>query len=354
LHLSSLHLTNFRNFKKKSFEFSSELNFIIGENGIGKTNVLEAVYLLGNGVSLKKSHLKWLTHVGETIASVEGHFVDEAGSSHIQIDIQDGKRSVQRDGSSVRLLRDFLGSFLVLGFSPDNLGLIKGGASARRNLIDKLAVDLNPALVSHYGAFAKALLHKRTLLKSGTTLSHLEPWNKLIAKSSSYILQQRYLAVRQLNNAVPLIYQKLFGLNLNLSLDYFSTCGTSLEEGELHSVLQSCGGRELRAKRPLIGPHLDDLNLLLDGKPLKEMASQGQIRSVAVAVLLANAEILEDSLNRSPVLVLDDVDSELDEHRRNVLFALVGEKKRQVFISSTDTRFINDSRFTSANFVCIT
>ena len=353
MHLKSLDLVDFRNFEKVGFQFSEGINFIIGENGTGKTNLLEAIYLLGNGVSLKKSHLRYLVRIGQELTTIEGKIVDEIGASTLQIELRNGKRTIFKDGNPVKLMRDFLGSFLVLGFSPDNLGLIKGGSLARRSLVDKQVIDLHPEMIGHYGMFSRSLLHKRSLLKDGSAIEHLEPWNRIIARCSSFILRERAVVVSLLNSHVPGTFQNLFGVERCVSLEYRPTYGGLFEEEAIYELLQKNRIRELRMRRPLIGPHLDDIEIRLDGKPIKEFASQGQIRSVAIALLLANAEILEEKLGRIPILVLDDVDSELDEIRKSILLTLVTGSNRQVFISSTDARFRQDVRFANSTFVTV-
>lgn len=336
MHISSVSLQHFRNFTEKSFSFGSGLNFILSQNGRGKTNLVEAIYLLGTGVSLKRSKIRALIEHGKTTATVSGSCSDDIGSFDLSITLESGRRQIFRDGKVISRMKDFLGNFLVIGFSPDSLGVVKGGAIVRRGLVDKHIIELNPPLIDFYNSYSRTLGHKRALLKQSAKPSDLRMWNELLAKSGWEIIQHRYKVIEKLNANFSEVFQDLFGEGIELSLRYLTTFGGVQSEQEIFQLLNNYLEKEIRVRRPLVGLHLDDVEILMCGRPIKEFGSQGQIRAATLALTVATARNLCSSLRQSPVLILDDVDSELDEKRRISLLRVIKATGWQVFVTSTN------------------
>jgi DNA replication and repair protein RecF len=342
LQILSLSLQNFRNFTEKSFSFGSGLNFILSENGKGKTNLVEAIYLLGTGVSLKRSKVGALIEHGHSAATVSGLCSDDVGSFSLSVTLESGRRQISRDGKLITKMKDFLGNFLVIGFSPDSLGVVKGGAAVRRGLVDKHVIELNPHLIDVYNSYSLTLAHKRALLKQGAGSSDIRMWNELLSRSGWEIVQRRYEVVDKLNANFSEVFQDLFGEGIELKLKYTTTFGGVRSEQEAFKILEKHLERELRFRRPQIGTHLDDIEILMCGRPIKEFGSQGQIRAATLTLTVATARSLYDSLNQAPVLILDDVDSELDEKRRISLLRVIEATGWQVFVTSTNLGLVGN------------
>jgi len=312
------------------------LNFILSQNGRGKTNLVEAIYLLGTGVSLKRSKIRALVEHGHTTATVSGLCSDDVGPFDLSITLDSGRRQISRDGKVIARMKDFLGNFLVIGFSPDSLGVVKGGATVRRGLVDKHIIELQPSLMDLYSSYSRTLAHKRALLKQGTIPSDIRMWNELLSRSGWEIIQRRYDVIDRLNANFSEVFQDLFGEGVDLSLRYLTTFGGVQSELEAFQLLEKYLEREVRVKRPLVGLHLDDVEILMSGRPIKEFGSQGQIRAATLALTVATARNLYNSLQQAPVLILDDVDSELDEKRRMSLLRVIKATGWQVFVTSTN------------------
>jgi DNA replication and repair protein RecF len=336
LQISSVSLQNFRNFTEHSFSFGSGLNLILAQNGSGKTNLVEAIYLLGTGVSLKRSKIKALIQHEHKVATVSGCCSDDVGAFNLSIILESGRRQIFRDGKPITRMKDFLGNFLVIGFSPDSLGVVKGGAAVRRGLVDKHIIELNPPLIDLYTSYNQTLSHKRALLKQGASPSDIRMWNELLAKSGWKIIQHRYDVVKELNASFSEVFRDLFGKGGELTLRYLTTLGEVKSEEEVFQLLERYLGREIRVKRPQVGLHLDDVEILMSGRPVKDFGSQGQIRAATLALTVATARNLYNLLHQTPVLVLDDVDSELDEKRRTSLLRVIKATGWQVFVTSTN------------------
>ena len=336
MQIRSLYLQNFRNFAENSFSFGGGLNFILSQNGRGKTNLVEAIYLLGTGVSLKRSKLRTLIKHENSAAIVSGLCSDDIGSFNLSVTVESGRRQISRDGKLITKIKDFVGSFLVIGFSPDSLGVVKGGAVVRRGLVDKHIIELNPPLIELYNFYGRTLAHKRTLLKQGANPSDIRTWNELLAKSAWEIIQRRYEVIDKLNANFSVVFQELFGEGVDLKIRYVTTFGVVRSEQEAFSTLERQLQKELRFRRPQVGIHLDDMEILMGGRPIKEFGSQGQIRAATLALTVATAQNLSNSLHQTPVLILDDVDSELDEKRRRSLLRVIRATGWQVFVTSTN------------------
>jgi DNA replication and repair protein RecF len=336
LHLSHLSLNNYRNFVSSEFSFEPEINLILAPNGKGKTNLVEAIYLLGTGVSLKRSKMNILLRHGEHRSHVAAQVCDEVGTSRVEVCIESNRRRVILDGKHVNNLREFLGTLLVVGFSPDSLSAIKGGASVRRSLIDKHIIDLYPSVIDIYSSFNKALSNKRLLLKQEPSVESLMTWNKLLADSIFQILAYRERVIKSLNEMFSVVYSELFGEQVELCLVYRSTVGKVNSSDDVFKCLQQVLPGELRSKRPQVGIHLDEVDILMGGKLLRDYGSQGQVRLTTLALLLATAYNLKSSTDKKPILILDDVDSELDRQRRHSLLHVIAKTGWQAFITSTN------------------
>lgn len=337
---------NFRNLSDQSINFDSKINFIVGSNGQGKTNIIEAVGLLSHTKSLRGAKADQLCRIGERSYSVFGK-VNSTDDQIFELGVSydHGSKAIYKNGEKVGSLASFLGNLICVTFFPKDLGLIKGMPAERRGLIDKFIIDLNPVLISNLLDYQRAVRSKNSILKSGHPQDHiLDSWDSILARLAQQITNERVRIITILEPRARDIYEQLshhrgsseqLSFNLESQLVKARQC---LTEQEILGILRAHRANDILRKSATIGPHRDDLLINIGGKDARKFSSQGQARSAAIALKLAMIELIEEHNNCSPIVLLDDVDSELDSDRRGALFNLVLSGKRQVIITGTEIR----------------
>jgi len=341
--IQSLKLYNFRNFKDEKITLAPGANVIIGRNAQGKTNLVEAVSLLSSGRSFRTSKLHELIAWGEAQAAVFGSVVASYGDLELGVCITDQGRKGCVNGGEGKGLGDYLGRLLCVTFTPSDLELIKGGPSERRRFLDRHLTDLEPKLLAVFHAYGKALRSKTKLLVQGGQSAHnLEPWNTILAENAAIILQARKRLIASIAAKINHIHNQFAledgTIELALKSDLLDRIEI-LSAAAIFDELQKKAAREIDQRRNLLGPQLDDLLITVSGQPARAFASQGQTRSLVLSLKLCVIELLEESKGESPVVLLDDVDSELDEMRSSRLLTHLLNAKRQILITGTDAQF---------------
>lgn len=355
MRLKRLFVTHLRNLVDVQFEPDPELTVLLGDNGQGKTNLLEAVHL-----SASLSPLKSGGRNGDLIARAKGNaprakvatlkaVYDVGGPLDVAVEVSHkGKKAKLSDKvlkNPTRLARELA----VVAFVPDDLMLVKGSPEARRRLLDRVAFQLDPTHLTQYRAFERALKQRNKLLKSphvdGATLAAFDgPY----IEAAAALWAARMRAMHQYGPAVASTLASILGadgpaLVLGLGATVLQPaerrCSTILDAGDLAQRLQDKVAQghaeELRRRTSLYGPHRDDVLIRLGDMPAKTGASQGQIRSIALAFRLAQLELLTAVRGTAPLLLLDDVVGELDPVRAQQLFAAVRRLRAQTFVSTT-------------------
>jgi DNA replication and repair protein RecF len=338
--ISALKLYNFRNLANQTVQFGAGANFIIGRNGQGKTNLVEAVNLLSLGRSFRTSSLAELIRWGEKACSVFATTETQSGTFELGIAVERESRKAYVNGDQVEFIASFLGRLICISFSPTDLALVKGSPHERRKFMDKHMVDLNPALMGVLVDYQRALRHKNALLKSGShDVRQLDSWNELLATAALKIHLGRVDFLERVGERAATLYAAFSesdgGLSLHLKSSSASGEGPHSAETFLERF-QSVRERELALRSTLVGPHRDEVQILLGEKPARAFASQGQSRSIVLSLKLAVLELLEERREESPVILLDDVESELDAGRRAALVKLIYERRCQTFITGTE------------------
>ena len=257
--------------------------------------------------------------------------------------IQNGKRSLFVNGNKVASLSEFVGRLVCVTFSPTDLAIVKGSPSIRRKFVDKHLVDLHPLLIDDLLSFQRAISSKSSLLKAGVDDdAKLDSWDAVIAGSAARIVNARREFLRALEKQAALVLQHFAPGDAPLSLKLDSRL-LSDEEGEVTpeqiiEKLRKYRAREVRYRSCLVGPHRDDVEILLAGHDARAFASQGQARTAVLCLKLGVIKLLEDERRDRPVVLLDDVDSELDAARVRALFEAVLAEPRQIFITGTGSK----------------
>ncbi|RMD84194.1 MAG: DNA replication/repair protein RecF [Candidatus Dadabacteria bacterium] len=239
----------------------------------------------------------------------------------------------------VRGLENFIGSFLAVVFTPDDLGLVKGQPSLRRSFTDKYISFQDKGFISSAVSYRRALKHKSVVLREGRRKEELLALNAILAKHGSEVIYKRKLFIEMLNKISKKYYRKVSGDREILELSYKAKIAgmdrAEIEEN-LYRGFDEALDEEVRAKKSLIGPHRDDIKIEISGVDARYFASQGQVRSVVLSLKLAIIEMLREKTSDTPVVLLDDVDSELDRNRKRIFYEELFSGENQIFVTGTE------------------
>lgn len=346
MYISSLSLKGFRNYSDEKIELSPYTNVIYGDNAQGKTNILEAVYIFSQGRSHRSRTDKELIKFGEDFArlSLDFHDAERDYNGVIQL-MKNGKKSIKINHVQITRLSKLMNYLNVVMFSPEDLELVKGSPSARRRFIDSSLSQLYPRYLTSLIDYNKALMQKNTLLKhlkargvnSDMTLS---VWNDRLATEGEKIIKYRTDFVNLINGFAAAIQREISGEELKISY----ICGmhsASENKNDIFEYLERNQNREIESASSQVGIQRDDLQITINDNKARIYGSQGQQRTSALAMKIAQADFIRHIKGEYPVLLLDDIMSELDINRRMYLAQKI--KDKQVLITSTDTDLISDT-----------
>ncbi|WP_265445921.1 DNA replication/repair protein RecF [Acetivibrio straminisolvens] len=354
MYIDKISLKNFRNYKDESIEFSKDLNIIYGQNAQGKTNIIEAVFLCASGRSHRTSKDAELVNIDGTGFSILLELKKAEGKKNIGIEYERGKKKIVKINEiPVKKIGNLMGNLLAVIFSPEDILIIKEGPSQRRRFIDITLCQLKPSYFYDLQQYNKILLQRNTLLKEiqnkRSLLDTLEVWDYKIAELSSRIMISRNEFIKRLCEISRRIHFKLtdgsetMEIKYSPSIDLHNLSDPLELTNEFVRQLNNVRASELRRCVTLIGPHRDDYEMLLNGLSLKMFGSQGQQRTSVLSLKLAEIEIIRSETDENPVLLLDDVMSELDSKRRE--FLLENIKDIQTFITCTDKDLFENRNF---------
>lgn len=360
--IKQLLLNNFRNYKSGCWQFSDGINIFYGDNGQGKTNILEALHFCSFGFSHRTFQESDLINIDFSEMSVITDFLTRDLEKKVTIKKigKKQKKEIILDYDKIKP-RELIGKLKVVMFSPEDLQLIKSDPSIRRRFLDMQISQINSQYCFSLAKYNKILQHRNKLLLSirdnNLKDDMLDIWDEQLAKEASYILEQRLNNLQILSNLFSNIYKSISENKENVSLIYKNkeTIGENLikENLEISYLDYYKDSLKLRRSKDIeraytgIGPHRDDILFTIDNKPIKSYGSQGQQRTFILALKIAEINIIKEQCGEYPILLLDDVMSELDiKRRKNLLDFLSG--KVQTFITVTDKNTIEN--FTKAKY----
>ena len=349
MNITNFQLQNFRNYDDESIQFTPGINVLVGNNGQGKTNLIEGIYYLLTGKSyrVQREHelLKW----EQQEFHLYGDFIVNHHKIFLESHYRDRKKRVKINKVSCQRLSDFVGTINVIFFSPDDLVMIKGGPSERRRFLDLHIAQIRPGYVSILNAYNKVLLQKSALLKAHIDkplkYAQIQLWNDQIIELSKKIILQRVELTTRIQEVADSIYVNLTSQKEKLKIEYYALGKKNVQEAisELPELLNQKMDQEIERQMVLVGPHRDDLHILLDDKPARLYASQGQQRSMVLSLKLGELELIRQEKGEYPLLLLDDVLSELDSFRRNYLIKFIESSRIQTLITMTSAESHLDS-----------
>ncbi len=329
----NLSLKNFRNIEDTFLEADSGMNVICGENAQGKTNILEAIWLFTGAKSFRNSKDKEFVKFGENKAQIKLDFISEGIEKEAFIEIEEKRKAVLNDNKlkSPSLLA---GNFNAIIFSPNDLSIVKDGPSIRRRFLDIAIGQLYPSYIELLKKYLRAVAQRNKIIKDlkyDSTLSlMLDIFEEEIAEAGEKIIDYRKKYIENLNLFLPKVYNGLSAGKESLETSYI--CSFSGED--FKEKLKESRKEDMFSAVTSIGPHRDDLEFKINGVSARSFGSQGQKRSVALALKLAEAEVIKSKVGECPIFLLDDVMSELDPKRQD--FILNHIEGMQTFLTCCD------------------
>ncbi|NOX23260.1 MAG: DNA replication/repair protein RecF [Actinobacteria bacterium] len=344
MHLAWLRLSGFRNYDSLEIEPDIGVNILVGPNGAGKTNILEAIAYGSKLRSFRSSPDESLVSTNAEAAVLRLGIERAAGEGRIEIELpRNGRRRVLFNGKRPQRSSVLAAEFPVVAFLPDDLGIVKGGPAGRRELLDELASQLTPTTGADIDQFKKVLRQRNSLLKQAgrsVDVMTLDVWDERLATFGARVLLHRLTLLTAMAPVLRESYATVSSANGVLGWRYDSSwaagCTPNTPQSEAESLLREAllrrRERDMDMRSTSVGPHRDEPTFLLDDRLTRNQASQGEQRSVALSMRLAAYYLLEERHGRPPVLLLDDVFSELDIERADGVMALM--PRGQVFVSS--------------------
>lgn len=324
--VKSLELKDFRNYNHLNMLFSSGTNILFGENAQGKTNILEAVYLCGTTKSHRGSKDKEMIMFHKEEAHIRIILEKNLITHKIDLHLKKNKtKGVAIDGIPIKRQGDLFGMLNLVFFSPEDLYIIKNGPGERRKFLDLELCQLDKVYLYHLTNYNKTLLQRNNLLKqisfNRNLLDTLYIWDTKLIEYGQKLIETRKEFINRLNDLVNEIHKKLTGGKENLIIQY----EPNVKKTDFENKLKKSMERDLNLKMTNIGPHRDDMSFLMGDIDLRKYGSQGQQRTAALSLKLAEIELVKSVIKESPILLLDDVLSELDRQRQNHLLNNIGD-----------------------------
>lgn len=339
MHLSSLSLTQFKNYSRQDLAFSPRLNAFVGPNGAGKTNLLEAIYYLCMGKSYTGSPDQYAVRHGDDVSRMAGVFVvEEDAKEKVVVKLQKRKRKIiERNGAAYDRLADHVGRYPVVIVVPDDTSLVLEGSETRRRLLDNSLSQADPAYLRSLLQYNKLLANRNALLKEldgrRDTTGLLDIYDLQMAEPATYLHEKRTAFVAPFTDMLTEAYAAISGNRETVGVSYKS----QLHEQGWAELLTERREKDRILQRTSAGIHKDDLVFTQQGHPLRRVASQGQLKSFVLSLKLAQYRLLERSTRRRPILLLDDIFDKLDQQRvRQLLELVLSSDFGQVFLSDTD------------------
>jgi DNA replication and repair protein RecF len=334
MHLAHLRLREFRNYGRLDVDFAPGFHLLLGDNAQGKTNILEAIYLMATLRSFRGVGGSQMVRHGYSGYFVGGKVVGQ-GEHEVKMYWSMRERKLSLDAQPVRKLTDYLGVLRTVVFCTEDLNLIKGTARARRRYIDLLLSQTFPAYLPLLQSYTQALRSRNILLKQRIIDERsLESFSDQLVKAGSEIVRMRGELLPKIAPLVRLAYRRISNVAEELKLEY----QPSVKKDFAQELAQS-RDRDRNYRATLVGPHRDDMLLLLNDRSVAQFGSEGQKRTLAIALKMAQAEYLTSLHGTPPVLLLDDVMGELDVKRRSGLLPLLErshQARGQVFMTCTE------------------
>lgn len=342
--VESLKLQNYRNYEYLNMNFDEKINIIYGDNAQGKTNILESMYVCATSKSHRGSKDCEIIRFDNDESHIKVNVKKNDMNYRIDMHLKKNKpKGIAVNGIPIKRAVELFGILNIVFFSPEDLNIIKNGPSERRRFIDMELSQLDKIYLDCLINYNKVVNQRNSLLKeyafSGREdiISSLDIWDMQLVKYGNDVIKSREKFVKEINDLVKSIHTKLSGDREQLEIIY-EPC---VKEQDFESELVRVRDRDLKFKCTNIGPHKDDMCFLINGMDVRKYGSQGQQRTAALSLKLAEIELVKQIIHDTPVLFLDDVLSELDSRRQNFLLDSIGNIQTMITCTGLD-EFINN------------
>ena len=323
MYVTSLEFENYRNLTRDVIYPQRDINVICGENAQGKTNLIECLWLFTGGRSFRGSKDNDLVRFGEKTARIKLCFYSSGREQTIELEIGGGKRRPVLNDVPKNSVSQIIGSFCAVVFSPDHLTLIKSGPEGRRNFIDAAICQIKPSYAVILSRYRRILSERNALLKEIPRHRELEDtldiWDIQLAEAGKALIKERNNFINMMNEMISDIHSSITSSNEKLDLRYEPN--VSIEDFE--DTLKNKRNIDIKNTVTMTGPHRDDFGIYINDIDVRVYGSQGQQRTAALSLKLAEIELVKDIINDDPILLLDDVMSELDSKRREALLSRI-------------------------------
>ncbi len=339
MHLASLHLANFKNYETAELQFSEEINCFVGENGSGKTNLLDAIYYLSLSKSAFNSVDGQNMRHGEAFFGITGHFEKEGKKEKVQCSLKSGeKKTLKLNGQAYEKISEHIGVFPCILIAPNDTDIIRDGSEERRKFFDSILSQIDKLYLDELMRYNRLLKHRNALLKQFGERRYrdddqLEPFSVELVISAKIISEKRERFLRDFEPSFQKHYQNLTDSKEKVSLRYESEVSDELFEEKFNQNV----AKDIAYQRTTMGVHTDDFLFRIENHPLKKFGSQGQQKSYLIALKLAQFDLIQERLQMKPILLLDDIFDKLDDARIAKLMKMVADEAfGQLFV--TDAR----------------
>lgn len=334
MYIKSLDLKNFRNYRSLSLELDKGTNILYGDNAQGKTNILEAIYIAGTTKSHKGSKDRELIYFDEEESYIRMKVHKDVMDYQIDMHLKKSKtKGIAINGLPIKRARELFGVVNIVFFSPQDLNIIKDGPGERRKFVDFELCQLDGIYLNDLTNYNKCLNQRNKLLKDlyyqPSLLSTLEVWDEQLIYYGTRIIHRRKQFIQDLNQIIYTIHKNLTGQKEEILLTY----EPNVEEINYREQLSKNSESDCKMKTTSVGPHRDDICVLVNGIDIRKYGSQGQQRTAALSLKLSEIQFVKQIIKDTPVLLLDDVLSELDSNRQNYLLSSI--KDIQTIITCT-------------------
>ena len=340
--IKSLELANFRNYEELNISFDKGTNILYGDNAQGKTNILEAIYVSATTKSHKGSKDKEIINFNKEEAHIRTYLEKEGVETRVDMHLRKNKsKGIAIDGQKIKKAADLMGLLNIVFFSPEDLSIIKDGPAERRRFADMELCQLDSFYLYNMNHYNKIIGQRNKLLKDMYFQPELKEtlniWDSQLVSFGSKIIERREQFVKQLGEIIFDIHKKLSGGKEELVIAYEPD--VSIEDFEKQMKYNQ--DKDIKLKQTTTGPHRDDFSFIVNGVDIRKYGSQGQQRTAALSLKLSEIELVKKISKDTPVLLLDDVLSELDSNRQNYLLNSIGNIQTIITCTGLD-EFINN------------
>jgi DNA replication and repair protein RecF len=342
--LNKLYLQSFRNIEETVLTPARHFNIFFGNNGQGKTNLLESIFLLATMKSFKMAKSGDLVKWGNNHSLLKGWVERDGVTSEIAILLDKQGKKIRLDQKTVTRIDEFFGHLNVVVFTPEEVNMVKGMPELRRKYLDRAVFSSDVTYLSVYHAYSKVLKNRNALLKKGER-SGLDIWTEQLVEQGKRLVFSRIAYIDGLRDLLKQFYRQISGNEEEADISYkpyhmdLADC-TSDMRAAFTEALAKTAVEEERRGATLTGPHRDDVEFMLNGRSLKQFGSQGQQKSYVLALKMAETENMRRKFDSQPVFLLDDISSELDQDRKKNLVDFLRKRDMQVFITTTSLQNI--------------